>query len=65
MDEAKLWSAEDVSNYLGISVKTLYDWRTRIPAKGPKAKMVGRHLRYKESEVIAWFESLPDKENLG
>ncbi|MFD9894729.1 helix-turn-helix transcriptional regulator [Amycolatopsis sp. NPDC059027] len=53
----RLWSVTDVADYLGVPVKTLYDWRTRN--YGPKARRVGRHLRYKRSEVVGWFESLP------
>jgi hypothetical protein len=37
-----------------IPVKTLYDWRRR--GLGPKASGVGKHLRYRWSDVDAWFE---------
>ncbi|GAB3705975.1 hypothetical protein GCM10027598_07780 [Amycolatopsis oliviviridis] len=51
-----LWTVDDVAAYLKVPVKTLYDWRTRD--YGPKGKRVGKYLRYKAEEVIAWFESL-------
>jgi excisionase family DNA binding protein len=54
----RLWTVEDVAEYLGIPVNTLYDWRTR--GYGPAAKRVGKYLRYKAADVIAWFESLDD-----
>jgi excisionase family DNA binding protein len=54
----RLWTVEDVAEYLGIPVNTLYDWRTR--GYGPAAKRVGKYLRYKATDVIAWFESLDD-----
>jgi excisionase family DNA binding protein len=49
----RLWSVQDVADYLGIPPRTLYNWRTR--GIGPRARRVGRHLRYQEHEVRAWF----------
>ncbi len=50
----KLWEIQDVSDYLGIPIGTLYQWRHR--RKGPRAAKVGRHLRYDPAEVRAWFQ---------
>ena len=36
----RLWTVEDVSEYLGVPVKTLYQWR--YLGQGPAAKRVGR-----------------------
>jgi excisionase family DNA binding protein len=55
---ARLWTVEDVATYLGIPVKTLYEWR--VKEYGPTGKRVGKHIRYKSEDVIAWFESLDD-----
>ena len=44
---------QDVADYLGIPHKTLYNWRTR--GIGPRARRVGRYLRYEEQDVRAWF----------
>jgi DNA-binding transcriptional MerR regulator len=52
----RLWTVADVAEYLGIPVKTLYDWRTRD--YGPSGKRVGKYLRYKAQDVIAWFDAL-------
>jgi predicted DNA-binding transcriptional regulator AlpA len=49
-----LWTAEDVSVFLGVPVATLYQWRYR--RTGPRAYRVGRHLRYRPVEVQAWLE---------
>ena len=49
----RLWSVQDVADYLGIPLKTLYNWRTR--GIGPRARRVGRYLRYEEQDVRAWF----------
>jgi predicted DNA-binding transcriptional regulator AlpA len=50
-----LWSVHDVADYLGIPHKTLYNWRTR--GIGPRARRVGRYLRYEEHDVRAWFSA--------
>jgi predicted DNA-binding transcriptional regulator AlpA len=52
----RLWSVDDVSAFLGVPVETLYQWRKRH--YGPRAGRVGRHLRYEQDEVRAWFKSL-------
>lgn len=56
--DQRLWSVDDVSTYLGVPVKTLYQWRQC--GYGPKSRRVGRYLRYQPREVIAWFEQLDD-----
>jgi excisionase family DNA binding protein len=54
----KLWSVRDVADYLGVPVKTVYQWRST--GYGPTARRVGKYLRYKPSEVMAWFDALTD-----
>lgn len=55
---SRLWTVHDVADFLGIPVKTLYEWRGKH--YGPKGKRVGKHVRYKPEDVMAWFESLGD-----
>lgn len=52
----RLWTVEDVAEYLSVPVRTLYDWRGR--GYGPASKKVGRYLRYDPTEVVRWFETL-------
>lgn len=56
-----LLSIEDLAEYLGIPVTTIYDWR--VDGKGPCAVRVGRHLKFAVSDVKAWIsqqrESMP------
>lgn len=49
-----LAAIEEVSEYLGIPVKTLYQWRHR--GIGPRASKVGRHLRYRWDDVEKWVD---------
>jgi predicted DNA-binding transcriptional regulator AlpA len=55
--EDRLWSVRDVSEYLGISVQTLYAWRSA--ATGPPGRRVGRRLRYRPQDVRDWVAALP------
>jgi excisionase family DNA binding protein len=43
------WLAE----YLQVQLRTVYSWRAR--GGGPPCYVVGRHLRYRRSEVDAWL----------
>ncbi|MFF9480702.1 helix-turn-helix transcriptional regulator [Streptomyces sp. NPDC014733] len=45
----------EVAAYLGVPVKTLYQWKYR--GTGPNVHKVGRHLRYRWQEVDAWLDS--------
>ena len=50
----RLLSADEVAEFLGIPVSTLYQWRHR--GCGPDAYRVGRHLRYDAAIVRSWLE---------
>jgi excisionase family DNA binding protein len=52
----RLWTVEDVAEFLSIPVQTLYQWRTK--GKGPAARRVGKYLRYRPEDVHAWFDQL-------
>ena len=45
--------ARELSEMLGVPVATLYSWRYH--GRGPAAVRVGRHLRYRLSDVDAWL----------
>jgi excisionase family DNA binding protein len=50
----RLLSADEVAEFLGIPVATLYQWRHK--GCGPDAYRVGRHLRYDPATVRAWLQ---------
>jgi excisionase family DNA binding protein len=54
----KLLSAQDVADFLGVPLKTLYQWRTKGTA--PRAVKVGRHIRFRPADVEAWCERNSD-----
>ena len=47
-----LLSASEVAAYLGVPIKTLYRWRYR--REGPPALRVGRHIRYRRTDLEDW-----------
>ena len=52
-DLRPLLSAEDLADFLGVPLNTVYVWNHR--RQGPPALKVGRHLRYRWAEVEAWL----------
>jgi excisionase family DNA binding protein len=53
-DRRPLATPTELSAYLGVPVATLYQWRHR--GIGPKVHKLGRHLRYRWTEVEAWID---------
>lgn len=49
-----LATPDDVAKYLGVSVRTLTEWRYR--RKGPRWAPVGRHVRYRWEDVEKWYD---------
>lgn len=54
----RLMSLSDLSDMLSVPVTTLYQWRHR--GEGPPGYRVGRHVRYRRSDVEAWLETRAD-----
>jgi excisionase family DNA binding protein len=50
----RLLTVEDLADYLDIPVATVYAWRYR--RQGPPGFRVGRHLRFRWSDVEVWIE---------
>ncbi|MDX8146513.1 helix-turn-helix domain-containing protein [Lentzea sp. BCCO 10_0061] len=55
---SKLWTINDVADFLGIPVQTLYQWRTR--KYGPPGRRIGKYVRYIPDEVKTWFDAQPN-----
>jgi excisionase family DNA binding protein len=50
-----LMSIEELSEYLHVPVRTLYDWR--LSGKGPCAVHIGRQIRYFVADVHEWLRT--------
>lgn len=55
---SRLLSTEEVARILVVPINTLYCWRYK--GMGPNAHRVGKHLRYRLSDVMAWLEDQRD-----
>jgi len=53
-----LIDVQQLADYLDVPVKTLYAWRYR--REGPPAFRVGRHLRYRRSDIQQWIQQRID-----
>jgi excisionase family DNA binding protein len=49
----RLLTVEDLADYLGVPVATIYAWRYR--RQGPPGFRVGRHLRFRWSDIQQWI----------
>ena len=54
----RLLSIPEVADYLGVPVATIYRWR--YTRDGPVGYRVGRHVRYRPSDVERWLETQRD-----
>jgi excisionase family DNA binding protein len=50
----RVMTTQQVADYLQIPVATIYAWRTTN--NGPHAYKVGKHLRFRLSDVDAWLD---------
>ena len=48
-----LMSMEELAEYLGVPIATIYDWR--VAGRGPCGVRVGRHVKFAQSDVVAWI----------
>ena len=48
-----LWTTQQAAQYFGVPPATLVHWRYR--QTGPPSYKVGRHVRYRPSELADWL----------
>ena len=49
-----LLSINELAEYLGVPIKTIYEWRQY--GCGPVGIRMGRHLKFAVSDVRAWLD---------
>lgn len=59
MNERHL-SPGDLAEREGVPVETVYQWNSR--GLGPRYMKIGKHVRYKLADVVAWENSRYAKE---
>lgn len=50
----RLLTVNDLAEYLGVPVATIYTWRYR--RQGPPGFRVGKHLRFRWTDIEEWIE---------
>jgi predicted DNA-binding transcriptional regulator AlpA len=54
----RLLNIEELADYLGIGVGTIYGWRKGdSPVEGPPAIRVGKSLRWRQQDVEEWLDA--------
>ena len=53
-----LLSPQQLAEYLGVPLATVYRWRSQ--REGPLGIRVGRHVRYRFTDVEDWLDELRD-----
>ncbi len=59
----RLWTPEELADYLGVSLHCVYAWSSR--GGGPKVLRVGARLRYRPDDVEAWLDRVTDGNQAG
>lgn len=54
-DRRRLATAEELAEYCGVPVSTVYQWSSR--GGGPKLIKVGRHLRARWDDIEKWLDA--------
>ncbi len=49
----RLLTVDDLAEYLGVPVATIYAWRYH--RQGPPGFRVGKHLRYRWTDIEEWI----------
>lgn len=55
----RMLDPKGLADYLDIPLSTVYQWRGR--GLGPRGARVGRHVRYRLSDVEAWLNQQADR----
>lgn len=55
----RLWNVKEAAAYLNVSVDTMYYWHST--GDGPVVCKIGKHLRYRFADVLAWVEQSSGK----
>ena len=59
----RLLSAQELADYFDVPLKTIYAWRYR--GQGPRGFRVGRHVRFRLTDVQLWVSDQLEKGELG
>lgn len=52
---SEFFSPESLGDFLGVPTRTVYSWN--YTGTGPPYRRLGKHIRYRRSDVEKWLES--------
>jgi predicted DNA-binding transcriptional regulator AlpA len=52
----KLWTVQELAEFLDIPVHTIYQWRSK--GYGPPGRRIGKYVRFVPRDVEVWVDSL-------
>ncbi len=58
---AELWTLAQAAAYIGITTRTLQDWRWSRPRRGPRAIKIGNKTRFTQQLCDEWLASQTEK----
>jgi excisionase family DNA binding protein len=58
-DPFELLSPNQLADLLAIPVATVYRWRSA--GSGPRGHRIGKHVRFRRSDVEAWLDACADQ----
>ena len=56
----RLMTVEELAAYLRVPVNTIYRWRTQN--YGPVGRRMGKHVRFRESDVMRWVDDQDERQ---
>ncbi len=56
-----LLTIDDVSKFVGLPVSTIYSQRHKRVGIGALGLRIGRHLRWRPSDIEAWLDAQSEK----
>lgn len=54
---SKLWGIEELAEFLGVPVQTVYQWRTK--GYGPIGRRIGKYVKFRPEDVYNWVNQQP------
>ena len=54
----RLLNIPELAHYLGVPIATIYQWRHH--RRGPTGFRIGRHVRYRTSDIEHWLQTQRD-----
>jgi len=55
----QLWTIKELADFLRVPVDTIYKWRAA--GEGPRGLRIGRYVRFREEDVLAWLDTRRDQ----